>query len=138
MQHYESLNRLKDLFGELFQLDTADLDFGLYRIFRLKRKEIERFLDEQLPAEVGRAFEAVSGEERETFRKEVEQLVKHAQESVADDAILPSGEPNPKYINTKAVKEYTEARKRLAAVEVSEAQRRGHDSLRVTGCHQPA
>jgi adenine-specific DNA-methyltransferase len=45
MQHYESLNRLKDLFRELFQLDPADLDFGLYRLFRLKRTEIEAFLD---------------------------------------------------------------------------------------------
>jgi hypothetical protein len=52
MQRYESLNRLKDLFHELFQLDTADLDFGLYRLFRLKRAEIETFLDKQLPAEV--------------------------------------------------------------------------------------
>lgn len=32
MQNYDSLKRLKDLFRELFQLDTADLDFGLYRI----------------------------------------------------------------------------------------------------------
>ena len=57
MQHYESLTRLKDLFRELFQLDTADLDFGLYRLFRLKRTEIEAFLDKQLPSEVDRAFE---------------------------------------------------------------------------------
>ena len=25
---------------ELFQLDAADLDFGLYRLFRIKRAEI--------------------------------------------------------------------------------------------------
>ncbi len=65
MQHYESLDRLKDLFRELFQLDTADLDFGLYRLFRLKRAEIQAFLDKQLPAEVDRAFETVTGEERD-------------------------------------------------------------------------
>ena len=41
MQNYESLGRLQNLFRELFQLDTADLDFGLYRLFRLKRAEIE-------------------------------------------------------------------------------------------------
>ena len=123
MQHYESLDRLKDLFRELFQLDTADLDFGLYRLFRLKRAEIEAFLDKQLPAEVDRAFEAVTGEERDKLQKQVEQLAKLARESVADDAILPSGEPNPKYAGTKAVKEYAEARKQLGAAEVSEAQR---------------
>ncbi len=61
MQHYENLTRLKDLFCELFQLDTADLYFGLYRLFRLKRAEIEAFLEKQLPAEVDRAFEALTG-----------------------------------------------------------------------------
>jgi adenine-specific DNA-methyltransferase len=70
MQHYESLDRLKDLFRELFQLDTADLDFGLYRLFRLKRAEDEAFLDKQLPAEVDRAFKAVTGEERDKLRKQ--------------------------------------------------------------------
>ncbi len=123
MKHYDSLDRLKGLFRELFQLDTADLDFGLYRLFRLKREEIESFLDRQLPTEVDHAFEAVTGEERVRLQKQVDQLAKHARESVADDAVLSSGQPNPKYAETKAVREYTEARKRLTAVEVSEAQR---------------
>jgi adenine-specific DNA-methyltransferase len=123
MQQYESLNRLKDLFRELLQLDTADLDFGLYRLFRLKRTEIEAFLDKQLPAEVDQAFEAVTGDERERLRKQVVHLAKQARESVADDAILPSGESNPKYTGIKAVKEYVEARERIEGIEATEAQR---------------
>ena len=74
MRHHESLNRLKGLFCELFQLDTADLDFGLYRLFRLKRAEVEAFLDKQLPAEVDRAFETVTGEERDKLRKQASSL----------------------------------------------------------------
>ncbi len=109
MQDYESLNRLNDLFRELFQLDTADLDFGLYRLFRLKRGEIEAFLNNQLPAEVDRVFEAVTGEERDSLRRQVEQLAKKARDTIADDAVLSSGEPNPKYAETKAVKDYVSA-----------------------------
>ena len=123
MQKMDSFERLKDLFRELFQLDMADLDFGLYRLFRLKRAEVEAFLNEQLPKEVERAFEAVTSAEREALEKQVEERAKQARASVADDAILPSGEPNPKYAETKAVTEYVEARKRLAAVDASEAQR---------------
>lgn len=41
MQAIDSQARLKSLFRELFQLDVADLDFGLYRLFRLKRAEVE-------------------------------------------------------------------------------------------------
>ena len=123
MHDSESLNRLKTLFRELFQLDTADLDFGLYRLFRLKRSEIEAFLDKQLPAEVERAFASVTGADRENLQKQVEDLAKRARDTIADDAILLSGEPNPAHADTKAVKQYVEARKRLEAVEASEAQR---------------
>jgi len=119
----DSLDRLKDLLRELFQLDMADLDFGLYRLFRLKRGEVEAFLNEQLPKEVDRAFEAITDSDREALKKLVEECAKQARASVADDAILPGGEPNPKYTETKAVREYVEACGRLAAVDASEAQR---------------
>ncbi len=123
MQKMDSLNRLKDLFRELFQLDVADLDFGVYRLFQLKRAEVEAFLDKQLPAEVDRAFEAMAGAEREALQKRLEELAERAHATVADDAILPSGEPNPAHAAAKAVKEYVEARRRVQAVEASEAQR---------------
>ena len=123
MPNYDSLKRLKALFRELFQLDTADLDFGLYRLFRLKRAEIETFLDKQLPAEVEKAFASVTGAERETLKKQVEELARQARESVADDAVLPTGQPNPKFAGTKAVKEYAEACRRVETAEISEGQR---------------
>ena len=34
---------------ELFQFDSADLDFGIYRIMNHKRDAIERFITENLP-----------------------------------------------------------------------------------------
>ena len=122
MKGIDSQTRLKELFRELFQLDVADLDFGLYRLFSLKRDEVEGFLNEQLPAEVDRAFEAAAGAEREALQKRVDDLAERARASVADDAILPSGEPKPAHAAAKAVREYAEARKRLQAVEASEAQ----------------
>lgn len=94
MQGMDSLARLKGLFRELFQLDVADLDFGLYRLFRLKRAEVEAFLDKQLPAEVERTFDAVAGAEREALQKRVDELAEQARAAVADDAILATGEPN--------------------------------------------
>ena len=69
MQNCDSLNRLKGLFRELFQIDTADLDFGLYRLFRLKREEIDAFLDKQLPDEVKKAFASVTDAERESLKR---------------------------------------------------------------------
>jgi len=40
----ENLNKLKAILREMFQLDQADLDFGIYRIMNQKREEIEQFL----------------------------------------------------------------------------------------------
>ncbi|MGH7381115.1 MAG: site-specific DNA-methyltransferase [Candidatus Methylomirabilales bacterium] len=123
MHQIDSETRLKCLLRELFQLDVADLDFGLYRLFHLKRAEVEAFLDKQLPAEVDWAFKAAAGAEREGLQKRLEELAERARATVADDAILPSGEPNLVHASAKAVKEYAEARKRLQAVEATEAQR---------------
>lgn len=44
-----ALKQLQDLLCNLFQLELADLDFGLYRLLHLKKEEVEAFLTEQLP-----------------------------------------------------------------------------------------
>ena len=53
------LARLQVLLRDLFQYDYADLDFGIYRLFRLKRGEVETFLTEQLPRRVDEVFMAM-------------------------------------------------------------------------------
>ena len=49
-----------DLLKEMFQFDQADLDFGIYRVMRLKRKEIESFLNETLPQQISEEVSSVS------------------------------------------------------------------------------
>lgn len=56
-----ALIRLQNLFRELFQLDVADLDFGIYRLLHLKRDEVEAFLTRDLPATVDKEFKAAAG-----------------------------------------------------------------------------
>lgn len=47
---------------ELFQMDRAELDFGIYRIMNLKRAEVSRYLEEELSPQVGEILSrAVSG-----------------------------------------------------------------------------
>jgi len=40
-----SIEQLKLFLKEMFQFNANDLDFGIYRIYNLKRKEIEAFID---------------------------------------------------------------------------------------------
>ncbi len=56
--------RLNELFRELFQLDVADLDFGIYRLLQLKRDEVEAFLTRDLPGAVDKEFKAAAGAEQ--------------------------------------------------------------------------
>ena len=52
----ENLIKLKKLLRDMFQLDQADLDFGIYRIMNQKRDEINNFMDKDLLPQVKKAF----------------------------------------------------------------------------------
>lgn len=60
----QNLERLKRLLAEVFKLDQAELDFGIYRIMNTKREEIVRFLDRDLLPQIREAFQAYETENR--------------------------------------------------------------------------
>jgi len=45
LNNENSIDQLKFFLKEMFQFNANDLDFGIYRIYNLKRKEIENFID---------------------------------------------------------------------------------------------
>ena len=47
-QNNDFLQKLKDKLKELFQFDSSELDFGIYRIMNYKRKEVENFIENDL------------------------------------------------------------------------------------------
>lgn len=51
------LLKLKDHLKVLFQFDCAELNFGIYRIMNYKRKEIEKFIEDDLIRVVEKEFE---------------------------------------------------------------------------------
>ncbi|MBC7907093.1 MAG: site-specific DNA-methyltransferase [Rhodospirillaceae bacterium] len=50
------LKQLREKLAEMFQLDRADLDFGIYRIMNMKRDEVTGFLNGRLLPEVREAL----------------------------------------------------------------------------------
>lgn len=48
----DKLKRFTDLLKEMFEIDKADLDFGIYRILKLRKNEIENFIDNDLPYKI--------------------------------------------------------------------------------------
>lgn len=49
MKNYD---KLQAVLREIFEIDKADLDFGIYRIMNQKRADINQFIDKQLPKNI--------------------------------------------------------------------------------------
>ena len=124
-----SLAQFQALLRELFQLDLADLDFGLYRLLHLKRKEVETFLTEQLPRHVEEAFQGMVGTERAALEKEVAELATRVRNEVAENALLEDGGPRRDHpgfqakVGRQLLDSYEAKRNQLQAVQTTEAQK---------------
>ncbi|MFO0807580.1 MAG: site-specific DNA-methyltransferase [Gemmataceae bacterium] len=75
----KNLAKLRGLLQELFQLDQADLDFGIYRIMNAKRDEVVRFLDKDLLPQVQAAFQKYKSADKSVLQGELEKAIQQAQ-----------------------------------------------------------
>ena len=73
--------KLKKIIKQMFQLDQADLDFGIYRIMNQKQDEIEQFLDEELLPQVKEEFSKYKSTDAGEKQKELDRLEKTVKES---------------------------------------------------------
>ena len=68
----ELKEKLKAKLREIFQFESEDLNFGIYRIMNYKRKEIEEFIEKELIGEIRRQLELVGEEEISKIKEEFE------------------------------------------------------------------
>jgi adenine-specific DNA-methyltransferase len=125
----DPLARLQCLLRELFQYDYADLDFGIYRLLRLKRGEVDTFLTEQLPRRVDEVFKGAAGEVHATLERELAGLAERVRQEIDVEAIAPTGEIKPEYREQKAkaarelIAAYDAKRQQVREIQVSEEQK---------------
>jgi len=93
-------DKLKDILREMFQMDQADLDFGIYRIMNAKRSEIETFLDKELLPQVASEFAKYRGTEIEEKKKELGAL----EATLRDSGMNPDDAPKVKEIRERIAK----------------------------------
>lgn len=65
---------------EIFQINRADLDFGIYQILNTRSQEIEKYLSQTLPQKVKQALGDNQSEQIAGWQAELEQAKKQAQE----------------------------------------------------------
>jgi len=102
---------LQSIIRKLFQFDNSDLDFGIYRIINIKRKEISEFIDKELFDIINEKIKKLgdNGELKsavDSFRVEIE-------ESFGCNI----NEAKLKYAETPKVKSYIDKEKELKAIE---------------------
>ncbi|MDE0323167.1 MAG: site-specific DNA-methyltransferase [Candidatus Poribacteria bacterium] len=56
----EALNTLREKLRDMFHFSHNDLDFGIFRILKIKRDEVNQFIDEKLPSIVDEALVEVA------------------------------------------------------------------------------
>ena len=93
MNNYENLQKV---LKEIFEMDKADLDFGIYRIMKQKRDQVMDFIDRKLPKDIKDILAQTQSKDAVSIQAEIDQLGKSL-----DDAGV-ARESAPKYIALKA------------------------------------
>ena len=128
MEHVasEAFQKLVGLLRDLFLFDHADLDFGLYRIFKLRRKHVEEYLEVSLPRKVREAFRGLQEAEAEGLRAQIDEVRNKVADELGDDVFGPDGDVKPEFREPAAktprelVARYRELHNRQAGQEASE------------------
>ena len=111
MADNEKIEKLKLLLKDLFQFDNSDLDFGIYRIINIKRKEIAEFIDKELFDIINEKIKTL-GDNTE-LKENMEAMQKNIEENFGCNI----HEAKIKYAETPKVKDYLHKEKELKATE---------------------
>lgn len=71
-----SLEQLKSFLNQLFQFDSQDLDFGVYKILHYKKNEIANFIDQLLVDKVKTALQTLSADEVKQVQRQIAKMEK--------------------------------------------------------------
>ncbi len=69
-----SLQRLKSFLNQLFQFESQDLDFGIYKILHYKKDEIKQFIDDLLVTKVRDQLQLLSDSETQVHKQQLAEL----------------------------------------------------------------
>lgn len=83
----EKQQQLVDKLKELFQMDQADLDFGIYRIMNAKHDEIEKFLNDDLLPAIRQTLQA--GGKATDVQKDLDETILNLQNAGVDPDTSP-------------------------------------------------
>lgn len=99
-------NKFQKKLSEMFMMDHAELDFGIYRIMNTKRKEIEKFLNVDLLPQIEQVLRENVKNDTAPLQVELEEQINFCKENGIKD-----------YMNLPKVKELQEKIKASSSLE---------------------
>ncbi|HRS65767.1 MAG TPA: site-specific DNA-methyltransferase [Spirochaetia bacterium] len=99
----DNQKKLMNILREMFQFDQADLDFGIYRIMRMKRDEINRFIEDELPAQITVGLSELAALDTSASIAEIDRQIAETKSGTLPEAI-----------KAAAIAAYEEQKKSLA------------------------
>ncbi len=81
-------DKLKRKLRELFQMDKADLDFGIYRIMNQKRAELDVFIDNDLRSIAQDELKKYDTGKTTNLQEELDRAIESARELGVDPATV--------------------------------------------------
>ena len=112
-----ALKKFQDLLREIFQFESSDLDFGIYRILNYKRDEVEKFISQKLPQIIENAFQKHKKNLSEDIHEEYERVRREIIRALGNKAFTPTGELNPLYADTNIGQEYLRIKEQKELLE---------------------
>ena len=113
------MTKLEELIAklaELFELDKADLDFGIHRIIKSKHTKIRDYLEKRLPRRVREELGKLAAEESAS---QLDTLRGQVTNDFGAEAINDVGEINETFASTPLGKRYEAAREASSGAEAS-------------------
>ena len=104
-----NLEKFQEILRKIFQFESSDLDFGIYRILNFKRKQIEKFINEDLKEKIETAFAKNQAERLENIKQKFEEIkkeLKETAEKLGQDPFTPTGELKEEFKNSELGKKY--------------------------------
>lgn len=113
----DTIQKFQDLLKRLFQFDTSDLDFGIYRILNYKRDRIRKFIGEDLVNKVESAFAKHKDEKIININQRFEEIKEKIIQSLGDGAFTPTGELKEQFKDTPLGRDYLSIKAQKGEVE---------------------
>lgn len=104
----DTIKKFQDLLMELFQFETSDLDFGIYRILNHKQDQIRKFIEEDLVERVNSAFEKYKDERQSNINQRLKEIKERIIQSLGPNAFTPTGGLKEEFKDTPLGREYSE------------------------------